>query len=142
MLEAGLAQCSLPVTCLVLSFLSVLCALWQGCWVPSLQRGGSTISTFSFYLVLYEGMTQIHMVSSERKYLIFYFCLYLMFFFFLHFFSPLFLAVSDFLPNVAFSGFFLTALISTDISSLNMQPPALNVIRSKPTLNSLGRCCP
>lgn len=142
MLEAGLAQCSLPVTCLVLSFLSVLCALWQGCWVPSLQRGGLAISTFSFYLVLYEGMTQIHMVSSEMKCLIFYFCLYLMFFSSLTSFLLCSLLCQIFCLMLPFLFFFLTALISTDISSLNMQPPALNVIRSKPTLNSLGRCFP
>lgn len=98
--------------------------------MPSLQRGSSAISTFPLHLVLYEGVTYISMVSSERKYL-FHFCLRLtLFLFLLQFFTPLFLAMLDFLPNVAFSVFFfpLAAFISTGISSLNMQPPALTVI--------------
>lgn len=125
------AHCHLPSSVLPEC---ALCTL-GGCWVPSLQGGSSAISTFPLHLVLYEGVTQISMVSSEEKYLIFHFCTYLtLFLFFLHFCTPLFLAMSDFLPNVAFSLFLsLTGLTSTDTSSLNMQPPALNVIRSKPT---------
>lgn len=66
------------------------------------------MSTFPLHLVLYEGVTNINMVSSEKKYLLFHFCLYLtLFLFLLHFFTPLFLAMSDFLPNVAFFFFLL-----------------------------------
>lgn len=111
----------------------------------SLQRGSSAISTFPLHLVLYEGVTQINMVIQKGN--TFFFPLLLVSHtvsFFLHFFTPMFLAMSDFLSNVAFSVFF-SPLICSHLylyQFSEMQPPALNVIWSKPTLYILRRCCP
>lgn len=104
--------------------------------MPSLKGGSSAISALPLHLVLCESDTDQY--SYLRKEIPYFPLLYVSHIvsFLPSFFTPLFLAVSDFSAQCCFfCSFSLTALTFSDTSSLN-------VIRSKPTLNSLGGAAP